>query len=69
MAKLFAYDEPIVSDGVTAPNISTTQLKNSMAIVYNHTKGHNVASPALLDAALSVIAVAANNENWVVYVP
>lgn len=77
MAELFAFDKPICSDQTTQPNVTTAELKNAMALVYNHMHCHSDdalhchrrAEPLELSAALDVMAEAANNENWVIYVP
>lgn len=69
MAKLFAFDRPIESDQLTGPTTSSTELKNAMALVYNHVHRHRKASRAELIDALDKMAETANNENWVIYVP
>ncbi len=69
MAEIFAYDKPIVSDRTTYPDVSSNELRNCMAIVYNHLKDHRTVSQTVLDTALDTMAKVANNENWVVYVP
>lgn len=69
MAELFAYDKPVQSDHVTEPEVSVTELKNAMALVYNHMKKHRTASREEILDALDKMAEACNNENWVIYVP
>ena len=69
MAELFAFDKPVQSDQMTEPNVTTTELKNAMAVVYNHMKTHRMADLDELNAALDVMAEACNNENWIIYVP
>ncbi len=69
MAELFAFDRKIQSDQVTEPNVTTTELKNAIAVVYNHMKKHRKADRDELLSALDVMAEACNNENWVIYVP
>ena len=69
MAELFAYDKPVQSDQMTAPKVTTTELKNAMAVLYNHAKNHRQADQAEFDAALDAIGEACNNENWCIYVP
>lgn len=69
MAKLFAFDHPIQSDQLTEPTTSSTELKNAMALVYNHVHRHQKAGRAELLDALDKMAEVANNENWVIYVP
>ncbi len=69
MAELFAFDRKIQSDQVSEPNVTTTELKNAIAVVYNHMKKHRKADRDELLSALDVMAEACNNENWVIYVP
>lgn len=69
MAELFAHDHPIQSDQTTPPIVSTTELKNAMALVYNHVTFHRQVDRETLEKALDKLAICANNENWCIYVP
>ncbi len=69
MAKLFAFDKPVQSDQMTAPSVTTTELKDALALIYNHMKQHRIACEDELQAALDTIGEACNNENWCIYVP
>ena len=68
-AYLFAQGYPVVSDQTTQPGVTTTELKNAMALVHNHMKRHETASRKDLLDALDKMAKATNNENWCIYVP
>lgn len=66
---VFAIGIPIQSDQTTAPNVTTSDLQAAMALVHNHVLGLEAATVDDLAAALARLAVAANNENWCIYVP
>ena len=67
---VFTIGIPIQSDLKTPPNVKTSELKAAMALVHNHVLGLEPAhSIEDLAAALAKLAIAANNENWCIYVP
>ena len=69
MAETFRRVWKINTDQVTEPDVNATELREAMKLVYDNFQLDIDPANDELVAALGILRKAAENGNWVMYVP